>query len=266
MAYSSIKDSGKKRKYNDNYIQYGFTTILEKGCEHPQCVVCFKVLSEHSMKPSLLKRHLSGCHPELLDRDVEFFTQKEIGLKRVRLDKSGNVNKQNQAALRASYMVALRIAKEKFPHTIAEKFILPCCKDIVRCLIGDVDENNLNCVPLSNDTVQRRIYDIADDIEQQVVAEIRGAPLNKFAIQLDESTDVASCAQLLVFARYIKDGDFKKNSCFAIVWNPLRGERMFSMKFLNIFGKGDFLGIMLVRALLMVLLPCLEIALDFGHE
>ena len=30
----------------------------------------------------------------------------------------------------------------------------------------------------------------------------------------------------------------RKNSCFAIVWNPLRGERMFSMKFLNIFEKG----------------------------
>ena len=157
MAYSSIKDSGEKREYNDNYIQCGFTTILEKGCEHPQCVVCFKVLSEHSMKPSLLKRHLSRCHPELLDRDVEFFTHKEIGLKRVRLDKSGNVNKQNQAALRASYMVALRIAKEKFPHTIAEKLILPYCKDIVRCLIGDVDEKKLNCVPLSNDTVQTNL-------------------------------------------------------------------------------------------------------------
>ena len=133
--------------------------------------LCFKVLSEHSMNPSLLKRHLSGCHPELLDKDVEFFMQKEIGLKRVRLDKSGHVNKQNQATLPASYMVALRIAEEKFPHTIAEKLILPCCKDIVRCLIGDVEEKKLNCVPLSNDTVQRRIYDIADDIEQQVVAE-----------------------------------------------------------------------------------------------
>ena len=57
------------------------------------------VFSEHSMKPSLLKRHLSGCHAELFDRDIEFFTQKEIGLKRVRLDESGHVNKQNQAAL-----------------------------------------------------------------------------------------------------------------------------------------------------------------------
>ena len=41
MAYSSIKKSVTKRKYNDNYIQYGFTTILEKGCEHPQCMAVF---------------------------------------------------------------------------------------------------------------------------------------------------------------------------------------------------------------------------------
>ena len=115
-------------------------------------------------------------------------------------------------------MVALRIAQEKAPHTIAEKLILPCCKDIVRCLIEDDGEN----VPLSIDTVQRRICDIAEDIEQQVVTEIRGAPLNKFAIQLDESTDVSNCVQLLVFARYVKDGD-------VIVWNPLqRGEDVFT--------------------------------------
>jgi hypothetical protein len=31
--------------------------------------------------------------------------------------------------------------------------------------------------------------------------------LNKFAIQLDESTDVASCAQLLLFVRYCSEGE-----------------------------------------------------------
>ena len=157
--------------------------------------------------------------------DVEFLTQKEIGLKRVRLDKSCHVNKQNQAALRASYMVALRIAEEKCPHTIAEKLVLPCCKDIVRCLIRDVKEKKLNCVPLSNDTVQRLIYDISDDIEQQVVAEIRGAPLNKFAIELDKSTDVPSCAH----ARYIKDGDFKEEFLFChCLESTTRGEDVFN--------------------------------------
>ena len=35
-----------------------------------------------------------------------------------------------------------------------------------------------------------------------------------FAIQLDGSTDVARCAQLLVFVRYIKDGDVKEEFLF----------------------------------------------------
>ncbi|KAI6656026.1 hypothetical protein LOD99_1760 [Oopsacas minuta] len=110
-------------------------------------------------------------------------------------------------------MVALRIAQEKKPHTIAENLILPCCKDIVHCILGDSAEKKLVSLPLSNDTIKRRITDMADDVEQQVVAEILGAPLNTFSIQLDESTDVSS-AQLLVFARYIKDGDFKEEFLF----------------------------------------------------
>ena len=45
----------------------------------------------------------------------------------------------------------VRIAKEKFPLTIAEKLILPCCKDIVRRLIEDVGGKKLSCVPLSKE-------------------------------------------------------------------------------------------------------------------
>ncbi len=32
---------------------------------------------------------------------------------------------------------------------------------------------------------------------------IKSSPTGMFAIQLDESTDVSSCVQLLVFARYV---------------------------------------------------------------
>ena len=55
---------------------------------------------------------------------------------------------------------------------------------------------------------------MADDIEQQVVAEILGAQLNTFPIQFDESMDVSSCPQLLVFAWCIKGGNFKEEFLF----------------------------------------------------
>ena len=98
-------------------------------------------------------------------------------MKRARLDQSGHVSQQNQAGLQASFMVALRIAQQKKPHNIGEKLTLPWCKDIVRCMIGDGSEKKLAPVPLSNSTIQRRISEMAEDIKQQVVAEIQAAPL-----------------------------------------------------------------------------------------
>ena len=64
---------------------------------------------------------------------------------------------------------ALRIAQQKKPHNIGEKLILPCCKNIVRCMIGDGAKRKLAPEPLSNNTIQRRISEMAEDIKQQVV-------------------------------------------------------------------------------------------------
>lgn len=51
-------------------------------------------------------------------------------------------------------------------------------------------------------------------IKNQVIEEIKSAAFGLFSIQLDESTDVASCAQLLVFARYVHSGLFKEEFLF----------------------------------------------------
>ena len=45
---------------------------------------------------------------------------------------------------------------------------------------------------------------------------MKTAPLGLFSIQLDESTDVTSCAQLICFARYVHDGDFKEDFLFCL--------------------------------------------------
>ena len=53
-----------------------------------------------------------------------------------------------------------------------------------------------------------------NDIKSQVVQQIKDAPFGLFAIQLDESTDVSSCAQLTVFVKYIYNGAFKAKFLF----------------------------------------------------
>lgn len=64
---------------------------------------------------------------------------------------------------------------------------------------------------LSNNTVQRRISQMSDDIKEQVVQEIKSAGL--FSIQLSESTDIQPCTQLLAFVRYVHK-DLKEEFLF----------------------------------------------------
>ena len=65
------------------------------------------------MKPTILKRHLNGCYSNHKSKGTAFFKQKEDKFKQARLDRSGYISQQNEAGLRASCMVILRIAREK---------------------------------------------------------------------------------------------------------------------------------------------------------
>ena len=41
--------SQKKRKYQDNYLDFGFTYLIEDDLQIPQCVVCMKTFSNSTM-------------------------------------------------------------------------------------------------------------------------------------------------------------------------------------------------------------------------
>ncbi|XP_070257217.1 protein FAM200C-like isoform X1 [Myotis yumanensis] len=214
MTMDRVEKNVKKRKYSEDFLQYGFTSIITEGIEKPQCVICCEVLSSESMKPNKLRRHFDSKHPSFAGKDTNYFRSKADGLKKARLDTGGKYQKENVAAVEASYLVALRIARAMKPHTIAKDLLLPEAKDIVRVMIGDEFVTKLSAISLSNDTIRRRIHDMSADILNQVIQEIKSAPLPIFSIQLDESTDVANCSQLLVYVRYINDGDFKDEFLF----------------------------------------------------
>ncbi|XP_014389407.1 PREDICTED: LOW QUALITY PROTEIN: protein ZBED8-like [Myotis brandtii] len=209
-----LRKNVKKRKYSEDFLQYGFTSIITAGIEKPQCVICCEVLSAESTKPNKLKRHFDSKHSSFAGKDTNYFRSKADGLKKARLDTGGKYHKQNVAAVEASYLVAPRMARAMKPHNFAEDLMLPAAKDIVRVMIGDKFLMKLSAISLSNDTVRRRIDDMSADIIDQVIQEIKSSPLPIFSIQLDESTDVANCSQLLVYMRYINDGDFKDEFLF----------------------------------------------------
>lgn len=208
----TVMASNKKRNYDDNYLDFGFTSITDKGVVKPQCVICHKILTAESLRPSKLRLHLETKHPQHVGKDRPFFSRQELNMKRQRLDASGSFHQQNAAVVEASFLVSLEIAKKKKPHTIEEELILPCAKTMVKLVLGEKSAEKLNAISLSNNKVQRQISQISDDIKEQVIQEIKRAGL--FSIQLDESTDVQSCSQLLAFVRYVHDEDLKEEFLF----------------------------------------------------
>lgn len=96
----------------------------------PQCIICHELLSNQSMKLSLLKRHFESKHANLKNKSIKYFKSQLSGLKHSSkiIENFANINEK---ALEASYHVSLRIAKTGSAHTIGERLILPAIKDVV---------------------------------------------------------------------------------------------------------------------------------------
>lgn len=185
----------KNRLYDDIYLKFGFTVIDSK----PQCVICFEILSRESMKPSKLVRHLNTKHPNEKHKPVEFFERKLKALERQKTA-IGQMSNLNEKALLASYRVAFRVAKAGKSHTIAENLILPAALDIAEIMFGKQEVEKLKSIPLSDNTIQRRISNMATDVRDQVIEKIKKSSF--VSLQFDESTDIASCAQFVAFVRF----------------------------------------------------------------
>ena len=48
--------SQKKSNYQDNYLDFGFTYIIQDGIQIPQCVLCMKTFSNSTMKSAPPKK------------------------------------------------------------------------------------------------------------------------------------------------------------------------------------------------------------------
>ena len=66
----------KKRSYKEAFLNFDFTSVIKNSIEKPQCVICFKVLTQESMKPSKLKQHFKSCHGELVQKSVTTLGEK----------------------------------------------------------------------------------------------------------------------------------------------------------------------------------------------
>ncbi|GFS38370.1 zinc finger BED domain-containing protein 5 [Nephila pilipes] len=156
-----------KRKYDEDYINYGFSWCGDETAPRPQCII---QLSNASMVPI------------------------------------------SEKALEASYHVAKLIARQKKPHTVGETLIKPACMEIVRLMLGPNEVKEVNKVSLSADTVKRRIHDMSSDILGTLIKKLLSA--EKFALQIDETTDIKNKAQLIAIVRFVEEDFIKEHYLF----------------------------------------------------
>ena len=65
----------------------------------------------------------------------------------------------------------------------------PAAVEMARILCNDAVTNKLAMVPLSNDTMKRRIQEISEDVLQQTIASVKRS--GNFSLQLDETVAYA---------------------------------------------------------------------------
>ena len=75
---------------------------------------------------------------------------------------------------------------------------------MVKSMLGETAEREISKIPLSNDTIHMRILDLSENVDTNVLKKIEGS---KFALVVDESTDISNSAQLPVFVRFNNDDE-----------------------------------------------------------
>jgi hypothetical protein len=89
-------------------------------------------------------------------------------------------------------MVIYRVARTGKPHTILEDLIIPADAVMDGTMLVEKARKTIQTMTSSNNTVSRRISDMAGDVLKLLLLHIQDSEF--YALQLDESTDVESLA------------------------------------------------------------------------
>jgi hypothetical protein len=143
----------QRRKYDTNYIKWGFT-CTEDGLQ-PFCVIFNESLSNQSMKPDFLRRHLNSKHGDLASKPTHFFLEntREETKRQTQFQKVLTVSSK---CVKASYALSLLVAKCKKPHNIAEELIIPCAVEISSVVLDEKTVSLIKAIPSSDNTIQRK--------------------------------------------------------------------------------------------------------------
>ena len=180
-----------------------------------QCLVCMQIVSVP--KEYNVKRHYSTMH------ENKYATYKEearhalvADFKKKLKQQTGMFSKvlQNQSSsLYASYAVSLELAKAKKPFTEGS-LVKKCAMEMAKAFGDAKMAEKFESVPLSNQTVQRRVIDMGEQVEKSLIRLVKESM--HFSLCLDESTDQSDVSQLLIFVRTTFEDFSSKEELFDV--------------------------------------------------
>ncbi|PNF21263.1 hypothetical protein B7P43_G02123 [Cryptotermes secundus] len=202
-----MSNSKLRKVYSENRAfksEWGHDFFILNKDHKPECLVCFQalaVLKEYNLKRHYMTNHKQkfgkhSCESRKVVCDQlkkKIFQQKSLFT---------NETKQQEAALLVSYFVIYQLMKAKKGLSDGE-LIKNCAIKMAEAFNENKVGNKFQTLPLSKQTVTRRLEDISNQISNNVKDII--ANCSYFSIALDESTDVSDTNQLLIFVRAIKE-------------------------------------------------------------
>ncbi|KFD46405.1 hypothetical protein M513_12708 [Trichuris suis] len=166
------------------------------------------------MKLSRLKEYLTKVHPERSRENVAYFRKLRDNIVNrwtLRSVISSEARVEHDSLL-ASYRISLMIARCGKPPTIGEQLLVPVVGEVFPTVFHYSESDIARKISLSKETVQRRICDMAMDVEEALCDLLRRT---EFSSQLDESTLPGNEALLLAYVRFIKDEHLTQEFLFA---------------------------------------------------
>ncbi|XP_039190545.1 general transcription factor II-I repeat domain-containing protein 2-like [Crotalus tigris] len=173
--------------------EYLFVNVENKA----MCLVCggnVAVLKEYNMRRHYETKHRDSYKNLNIQQKLKVVEEFKVRL----MSQQHMFRKaQNEAAVKASFIVAEEIAKSARPFTEGE-FLKHCMIKVCEVLCPDQKQAFLN-VSLSRNTVADRICELATDLQVQLIE--KGKGFIAYSLAVVENTDITGTAQLAIFIR-----------------------------------------------------------------
>nr|XP_042913023.1 general transcription factor II-I repeat domain-containing protein 2A-like [Parasteatoda tepidariorum] len=196
---SKRKIAAENRKFSDSW---GLKYFFVESANIITCLICNTAIS--ACKEYNLKRHYETKHPTFANLKGNDRVKKYETLSRSLIAQKGLFKKASDeldVCVEVSLKIAALIAKTGRPFSDGD-FSKECLMIAAEKLCPDA-ANKFKNVSLSRTTIQRRVENLSEDLTEQL--QNAASKFKYFSLAVDESTDITSTAQLLLFVRGIAD-------------------------------------------------------------